>query len=131
MFIYQWQPFQIGTVQDSRLELIVNKPMPPILNGLKGSTIFQPFQDNWIGVVHSSEDGTPRKYFHYLIVLDKATGLPLQISQKFVFGRLGVEFCIGFYLEDGSNRIRFWYSQHDRDLAWLSVPLDTFTWSVI
>ena len=129
VFVYQWQPFQIGEIVGDHLELIVNKPMPPLLNGLKGSTIFQPFQDNWIGVVHSSEDGSPRKYFHYLIVLDKATGLPLQISQKFVFGRLGVEFCIGFCLQD--NRIRFWYSQHDRDLAWLSVPLDTFTWFVI
>lgn len=131
VFIYQWQPFQIGEIVGDHLELIVNKPMPPLLNGLKGSTIFQLFQDNWIGVVHSSKDGSPRKYFHYLIVLDKVTGLPLQISQKFVFGRLGVEFCIGFCLEDGSNRIRFWYSQHDRDLAWLSVPLDTFTWTVI
>ena len=61
VIVYQWQPFQIGIVQDNHLELIVNKPMPPILNGLKGSTLFQPFEDNWIGVVHSSEEGAPRK----------------------------------------------------------------------
>jgi hypothetical protein len=127
--IYQWQPFQIGLVSENQLELIINKPMPPILNGLKGSTLFQPFEDNWIGVVHSSEEGSPRKYFHYLIVLDRSTGLPLKLSQKFVFGRIGIEFCIGFCLEGG--RIRFWYSQHDRDPVWLSVSLDTFEWTAI
>jgi len=129
VFIYQWQPFQIGTVQDNRLQLIVNKPMSPLLNGLKGSTIFQPFEDNWIGVVHSSEEGSPRKYYHYLIVLDRVTGLPLKLSQKFVFDRVGVEFCIGFCLED--DRIRFWYSRHDRDPAWISVGLDSFEWTSI
>ena len=129
VIIYQWQPFQIGIVHENHLELIVNKPMPPMLNGIKGSTVFQPFQDNWIGVVDSSEEGTPRKYYHYLIVLDRITGLPLKLSQKFVFGRVGVEFCIGFCLE--GDRIRFWYSQHDRDPAWLSVGLDTFVWTVV
>jgi len=129
VFIYQWQPFQIGLVCKNRLELIVNRPMPPLLNGLKGSTIFQPFEDNWIGVVHSSEEGSPRKYYHYLIVLDRVTGLPLKLSQKFVFSRVGVEFCIGFCLE--GDRIRFWYSQHDRDLAWISVGLDSFVWTSI
>ena len=129
VFIYQWQPFQIGLIRENHLELIVNRPMPPLLNGLKGSTIFQPFEDNWIGVVHSSEEGSPRKYYHYLIVLDRVTGLPLKLSQKFVFSRVGVEFCIGFCLE--GDRIRFWYSQHDRDLAWISVGLDSFAWTSI
>jgi len=129
VIIYQWQPFQIGIVQDNHLELIINRPMPPMLNGLKGSTPFQPFEGHWIGVIHSSEEGSPRKYYHYLIVLDRATGLPLKLSQKFIFSRIGIEFCIGFCLE--GDRIRFWYSQHDRDPVWLSVGLDTFEWTAI
>jgi hypothetical protein len=126
-FIYQWHPFQIGEIVEGRLQIITSMARPS-LAGMKGSTIFVPWKGRLLGVIHSSEEGSPRKYYHYLITLDPVTGLPLQISQKFVFGRLGVEFCIGFCLEP-ENRIRFWYSQHDRDPMWTSVGTDAFEWT--
>jgi hypothetical protein len=131
VFIYQWQPFQIGHVVGGALELLVNKPMPACLNGLKGSTICLPYQGHWLTVVHSSEEGSPRKYFHYLVMLDRATGLPVKLSQRFVFSRRGIEFCIGVCLESEGERIRFWYSQHDRDPGWLSTNLEAFVWTTI
>ena len=126
-FIYHWHPFQIGEIVDGRLQIVMSA-IRPSLAGMKGSTIFVPWNNKLLGLIHSSEEGSPRKYYHCLITLDPVTGLPLQISQKFVFGRLGIEFCIGFCLEP-ENRIRFWYSQHDRDPMWTSVGTDTFEWT--
>ena len=123
-FIYQWHPLQIGTVKKGRLVIDCEWPTPTLFEGIRGSTIFQPFGSELLGLVHHSEEGWPRKYYHRLVVLDKAYK-PLGISYPFTFGRIGVEFCIGMALE-GEGRVRFWYSQHDRDPAWVSVPLDIF-----
>jgi hypothetical protein len=55
-----------------------------------------------------------------LVLLDKSTLVPLANSVPFVFGRIGIEFCIGFAVRGAE--FQFWYSQHDRDPVWLVVP---------
>jgi len=124
-FIYQWYPFQIGTLQNGRLIITSEYDVPAVFQGTRGSTIFQSLNaEKMIGLIHFSEEGSPRKYYHRLVVLDTASARPLEISYPFTFGRIGVEFCIGMALTGSS--IRFWYSQHDRDAAWMSVPLSMF-----
>ena len=126
-FIYQWHPLQIGSVgKDNKLEIILEWATPPVFQGIRGSTIFHPFgSQELIGVVHSSVEGSPRHYYHRLVVLDAVTYKPLRYTPPFVFGRVGIEFCVGMAIEN-ENRLRFWYSQHDRDPIWVSVPLSTF-----
>jgi hypothetical protein len=126
-FIYQWYPLQIGSVgKNNKLEIVLEWATPPVFQGIRGSTIFHPFNSQeLIGVVHSSVEGSPRHYYHRLVVLDAITYKPLRYTPPFVFGRVGIEFCIGMTLENG-DRLRFWYSQHDRDPIWVSVPLSTF-----
>jgi len=136
-FIYQWHPLQIGSVgKNNKLEIVLEWATPPVFQGIRGSTIFHPFgSEELIGVVHSSVEGSPRHYYHRLVVLDAITYKPLRYTPPFVFGRVGIEFCIGMSvaqqhshrmtLENG-DRLRFWYSQHDRDPIWVSVPLSTF-----
>ena len=125
-FIYQWHPMRIGVPENGVLRIVQEWPTPATFEGIRGSTIFHPFGPNeLIGVVHSSVEGSPRHYYHRLVVLDSATFRPLRYTAPFVFGRIGIEFCIGLALE--GEKIRFWYSQHDRDPIWVSVPLNTFT----
>lgn len=127
-FIYQWHPLQIGTIESetNRLKIVQEWPTPSIFQNVRGSTIFHLFgSEELIGVVHSSVEGSPRHYYHRLVVLDAVTYKPLRYTPPFVFGRVGIEFCLGMTLEDG-DRGRFWYSQHDRDPIWVSVPLSTF-----
>jgi len=125
-FIYQWHPMRIGVPQNGVLRIVQEWPTPTTFEGIRGSTIFHPFGSNeLIGVVHSSIEGSPRHYYHRLVVLDSVTFRPLRFTAPFVFGRIGIEFCIGLALE--GEKIRFWYSQHDRDPIWVSVPLWTFT----
>ena len=125
-FIYQWHPLQIGSPENGVLKIVQEWPTPPVFHNLRGSTLFHPFGSHEvIGVVHSSVEGSPRHYYHRLVVLDADSYKPLRYTPPFVFGRIGIEFCIGMCLEVG-QRLRFWYSQHDRDPIWVSVPLSTF-----
>jgi hypothetical protein len=125
-FIYKWHPLQIGIPENGVLKIVQEWPTPSIFHNLRGSTIFHPFgSEELIGVVHSSVEGSPRHYYHRLVVLDATSYKPLRYTPPFVFGRVGIEFCVGMCLEIG-QRIRFWYSQHDSDPIWVSVPLSTF-----
>ena len=70
--------------------------------------------DGLLGVVHFSEDHSPRHYYHILVLLDKETLRPLKYSNNFCFKNLGVEFCIGF-TDELEDEYVFWISQMDRD----------------
>jgi len=126
-FIYQWHPLQIGAIgTENVLKIVQEWPTPSVFQGIRGSTIFHPFGSHEvIGVVHSSVEGSPRHYYHRLVILDAVSYKPLRYTPPFVFGRVGIEFCVGMTQEKG-DRLRFWYSQHDRDPIWVSVPLSTF-----
>ena len=135
-FIYQWHPLQIGAPENGVLKIVQEWPTPSVFHNLRGSTIFHPFGPHEvIGVVHSSVEGSPRHYYHRLVVLDAVSYKPLRYTPPFVFGRVGIEFCIGMSVvqqhshrmtQEKGNHLRFWYSQHDRDPIWVSVPLSTF-----
>jgi len=123
-FIYQWFPYQVGICKEGRLQIGIEKTMPNLFSRIRGSTTFIEDGSERIGVVHYSEDRSPRHYYHMLVWLNKETLLPVARSQPFVFGRIGVEFCIGFTVHGSS--LQFWYSQHDRDPVWIIVPRTTF-----
>jgi hypothetical protein len=119
-FIYQWYPFQIGEVRGNHLVIVQNTATPAVFQKVRGSTIFHEVEEGLVGVVHWSEEGRPRHYYHMLVLLDRVSLNPIRRSDPFVFGRIGIEFCIGMAVRDGA--FQFWYSQHDRDPVWLVVP---------
>jgi hypothetical protein len=124
-FIYQWFPYQVGVLENGRpLKIVIEKTMPNLFSRIRGSTTFVPDGSERIGVVHYSEDRSPRHYYHMLIWLNHETLLPVARSQPFVFGRIGIEFCIGFTV--CGDTLQFWYSQHDRDPVWILVPRTAF-----
>lgn len=128
-FIYKWSPFEIGKVDDSNppnLKIEVSRPYSSfIFEKFRGSSIFvKGFRENeLIGVVHFSEGNSPRHYFHCLVVLNATTFLPIRYSAPFYFENIGIEFCIGFAIENG--KYCFWISQFDRDPAFIKVDVET------
>lgn len=123
-YIYKWFPMQIGAIENGRLIIRDEYTTPKVFERMRGSSTFIPFEDSMVGVIHYSEEGAPRKYFHALVWLDKNTYKPTHISNTFIFNRLGIEFCTGFTIEveDGISYARFWFSQHDKDPMWLRIP---------
>ena len=123
-FVYKWYPLEIGTVEPEgdkgRLEIVLTKPMDERFSHMKGSTAFVPYGDRGlIGVIHFSEEQTPRQYFHRVVVLDRETFDVLQCSPVFCFLKASVEFCIGFRAQE--DMWQFWISQMDRDPLYLET----------
>jgi len=127
-FIYKWWPFEIGVLRTcdkgvKQLVIVTSwKHTTPMFSHIRGSTPFIETAQGWIGVVHFSYEGSPRRYFHLLVLLDKTTWLPISYSNFFVFRKVSIEFCIGFSIE--SERYRFWISNFDRDPEVISIEKD-------
>jgi hypothetical protein len=151
-FIYQWSPFQIGKIEypsccemdESNLPrptLEIHTTVPSrnsfLFERIRGSSPFLPFpslspfpkkkREQWLGVVHFSDEAHPRKYSHVLVSLDKQ-GKPVRYSAPFSFCTVGVEFCIGFHAfeKEQETLLRFWISRHDRDTTIITTPFRYF-----
>jgi hypothetical protein len=133
-YIYSWNPFKIGCVDGETRKLEIIKQVDvnrPLFNKFKGSSIFvnNPNGHNsLIGVVHLSEEGSPRRYYHALVVLDKDTLEPSEISELFYFENVGIEFCIGFAVMADADEYHFWVSKMDRDPLLLRVKTVDISW---
>ena len=136
-FIFKWCPIEICTIQDDHLNIVRSIPnREPFFQRVRGSTIFQEIcetegtqgtqEKKYIGVVHFSEEGSPRNYYHMLVILDESY-TPIRYSQCFYFHKLSVEFCIGFHIKNGEYH--FWISNFDKDPEEFIVHSSVFsTW---
>jgi hypothetical protein len=126
-FIYRWSPFELGVLhknEEGQEHLVIEtswKHRTPLFSKVRGSTPFVETEQGWIGVVHFSYDGHPRRYFHILVLLDKNTLTPLKYSNYFVFNHVTVEFCVGFTIK--SDKYQFWISNFDRDPEVISMDI--------
>ena len=129
LFIYKWSPMEIGKIDYEKKELVIVKRYPmssPLFSKMRGSTIFQEVEDGLLGVVHFSEEHGPRHYYHMLLLLDKETFAPIRYTETFCFEKLGVEFCIGFAVNN--DNYMFWISRHDRDPATIQIEKSVIKW---
>jgi len=127
LFIYNWSPMEIGKInhETKSLEIIMRHSTSniPLFHRLRGSTTFTPINDGLIGLVHFSEEGSPRHYYNMLVLLDKTTFEPLRYSDVFHFETLGIEFCIGMAIENSTEKYIFWISRFDRDPLCVKIPV--------
>jgi hypothetical protein len=141
-YIYSWNPYKIGTInqQTNRLEIVKEVNIPnPLFDKFRGSSIFvaDPRTPNsLIGVVHLSEEGSPRRYYHALVRLDRESLCPTGVSELFYFEKRGIEFCIGFAVVEGEgasnddgDEYHFWISRMDRDPVLWRVKQGLIGWS--
>lgn len=134
MFIYRWFPLEIGKMADDgnggkRLDICVKHEIDlPLFKKIRGSSIFVETEEGYLGVVHYSEEHSPRHYYHMLVLLDKESLNVIRYSELFVFEKLGIEFCIGFTIRNKMEYV-FWISRHDRDPITLRMNAKQFNWS--
>jgi hypothetical protein len=57
-----------------------------------------------------------------MVMLDKDTYMPLKYSRPFYFNNIGIEFCIGFSINE--NKYWFWISRFDRDPMLVSIDVN-------
>lgn len=130
LFIYRWQPFEIGKIVENengerKLEIVSTHDatkIAPFFHKIRGSAPLVEHNGYLVGVVHFSEEKKPRNYYHIMVILDKETYAPLKYSRPFYFKNIGIEFCIGFSINE--NKYWFWISQLDRDPMLVSIDID-------
>ncbi len=125
LFIYKWNPYQIGFIDDEnnfkiQIERHINNDL---FNKFRGSTSFIEKDENTlIGLVHYSVLNVPPIYYHVIVLLDKKTLLPIMYSDPFKFSEKPIEYCIGFTIY--KNTYLFWISQMDREPLLLKINID-------
>jgi hypothetical protein len=100
-----------------------------IARKFRGSTVFVDggVEDELLGIVHFTEgEGHEKCYFHSLVAMDKATMKPKRYSQPFYFVKKGIEYCIGFHIEN--NKYYYWISQMDREPLLIVTDPPNFVW---
>jgi hypothetical protein len=125
-YIYSWYPYRVGKAISGKLEIVDEVFLSAaIFEKVRGSTIFLKREDgNYLGIVHFSENESPRHYYHLFVVLDAVTYRPISYSQPFTFyGEGGIEFCIGFCIFE--DKYRFWVSRFDREPKMFVVSKET------
>ena len=107
--IYNWHPFQTLTVDASSntLKPLNTYQMPPYFQKLRGSANPILFNDKYICLTHVVKHGTPRKYYHHLVILTKDTLRPEAISIPFYFETNGIEYCLGFDIQGDTLLLAF------------------------
>lgn len=124
LFIYSWSPFQVGRINKNQLDIVYlyeNTNIAPNFYRVRGSSTFIDYSGVLLGLVHFSDEGSPRNYYHMLVSLDKETLHPLKYSDPFYFQHIGIEFCTGFYIKD--NKYIFWVSKIDRNACMMTIPM--------
>jgi hypothetical protein len=135
LFIYRWQPFEIGKIVEKengerQLDIVITydtTKIAPFFYKIRGSAPLVEYNGHLVGVIHFSEEKKPRNYYHMMIMLDKDTYMPLKYSRPFYFKNVGIEFCIGFSINE--NKYWFWISQFDRDPMLVSIDIDKIEFS--
>jgi len=135
-FIYSWHPMQIGKIVEEnnggrkRLEIVQKYEVESLIfRKIRGSSPFVETERGRLGVVHYSEEHSPRHYYHLLVLLDKHSFRVIEYSNTFCFEKLGIEFCMGFAIH--KKEYVFWISRHDRNPCVIAASPDAFVFSSI
>ena len=123
-FVYTWSPLQLGTINDGCPFLHVTHtiPTPPLFQRLRGSANGFLHEDRIWCLTHFVKYGTPRKYYHLFVLLNKDTYKPEQVSLPFCFQTHGIEYCLSSST-DGVT-ISFLFSTFDASPQLLTASMD-------
>ena len=124
LFIHKWHPFEVGRVQGTQLDITTRFQMSPYFMKMRGSANAVRYKDQFWCLTHVVKYGSPRKYYHHIVVLDGSTLKPIRLSMPFYFKTHGIEYCLGFHVEN--DTASFAYSTFDANPRLTSVPLSQF-----
>ena len=124
LFIHKWHPFEVGKVNGTKLDITTRFQMAPYFMKMRGSANAVKYKDQFWCLTHVVKYGSPRKYYHHIMVLDGATLKPVRMSMPFYFKTHGIEYCLGFHVEQ--DTAQFAYSTFDSTPRMTTVPLSQF-----
>ncbi len=124
--IYKWYPLQVGVVKDDKLEIRASYPTPWFFQHLRGSAIPLRVGSDILVLTHYVEYTQPRKYYHCIVALDGEDYKPIRMTLPFTFKATGIEYCLGWKIENGD--ITFAFSSWDDNPCLTTTHLSRFEW---
>ncbi len=125
-FIYKWTHEGIIVVNEKGDTYIIKlcQMWSKIYGRFRGSTPFVQLETGeYMSVVHWSEEGSPRKYYHCMVKMNDTFTELLDVSKTFVFNeKKGIEFTIGMIRSMGNTIL--WTSTFDRDAKMVYLVSD-------
>jgi|694.fasta_scaffold100245_4 glycosyltransferase involved in cell wall biosynthesis len=121
-FIYGWQPFEIGAIDENKqLQIHTKYDTPKIFNRFRGSSTICEYDGRLWCVTHFVKYCQPRVYFHSVVSFNRDTMKPEMYSLPFVFRKHAIEYCLGMHIKDG--KICFVFSQNDNEPGFITMPI--------
>jgi len=138
-YIYKWDSKFVFTGhlnQEEKIKVPIAQPNH-LFHSLRGSSVFYPCkEDQYIGVVHFSENGTEYyKYYYHMLMKINKNGELKAFTDPFFFIERQTEFCIGYQWKFSGNQNkewhRFWISQADDSPVYMEISDQYFNWHTI
>jgi hypothetical protein len=124
LFVHKWFPFEVGRIEGTKLTITSCFHTSPYFMKMRGSANAVKYKGEFWCLTHVVKYGAPRKYYHHIVVLDGSTLRPIRLSMPFYFKTHGIEYCLGFHVEE--DRAQFIYSTFDACPRSVTTPLGQF-----
>lgn len=119
--VYEWSPLTIGVPNDGKLDIVQKyTAVPSFFKDVRGSSHGCMVDDEIWFVCHIVHYGSPRHYYHILVVLHASDLSYKKHSIPFKFGGDPIEYCLGLVVE--SDKVLMSYSSMDRTSRIVEIP---------
>jgi len=123
-FIYGWHPYRIGKLEGDLLVFTEPVKTPRFFEHMRGSSNVVEYYGSLYCITHVVMYTTPRKYYHILVRLNKATRAPEAYTMPFYFKTNHIEYVLGIDIHD--NTLFATVSQNDMNPVLATIDMGEF-----
>jgi len=123
-FIYSWHPYRIGKADGENFTITQTQVTPRFFEHMRGSTNVVEYYGSLYCITHNVMYVQPRKYYHMLVRLNKATRNIEAYTNPFYFKTNSIEYTLGLEIKDGN--LYTIVSQYDMNPMLVTVDMATF-----
>jgi hypothetical protein len=123
-YIYSWHPFRIGKADGENFMITQSQDTPKFFEHMRGSSNVVEYYGSLYCITHVVQYVQPRKYYHQLVRLNKATRKIEAYTIPFYYRTNSIEYTLGLEIKDGV--LYSIVSQYDMNPILVSVDMSTF-----
>lgn len=123
-YIYSWHPFRIGKADGENFTITETQDTPKFFEHMRGSTNIVEYYGSLYCLTHIVMYVQPRKYYHQLVRLNKASRRIEAYTNPFYFRNNTIEYTLGIDIKDGN--LHAIVSQYDMNPILVTVDMAKF-----